>query len=133
MADPSKAAQDAYIALYRGDTTLRGLMTGASSPDWNIFDQGGSGLMPVVFPAVFVHPAQSQIGAALSFGTDARDLSMFVEVYTEQEGFDQARQIAARIYRLTHGPAAGQPFPISGFTHIMTMCVQEQEAEQVGD
>jgi hypothetical protein len=75
----------------------------------------------------------SDLRAALSFGTDARDLQMFVEVYTEQEGFDQARQIAARVYALTHGPAAGQPFAIPGFTHIMTMCVQTLEDELLGD
>jgi hypothetical protein len=113
MADSSSAVQTAVIARLRGDATLQALMTGASSPEWNIFDEGGSGAEIPSFPAVFVHPLTMSLGTALAMGQDATDVFVQVSTFTQSEGFSLARPIAGRIYALLHGPIA-TPLALSG-------------------
>lgn len=137
MSDASAAVQTAFIAKYRGDTTLQGILSGYNSaivaPEWNIFDQGGSGQTTEVFPYVYVHPITSGLGTAFSMGTDANDVAMQVDVFTAVEGFYQARTIGSRLYALTHGPIAG-PFTLSGgLTNIKTLFEQRTELEETTD
>jgi hypothetical protein len=132
MADPTGAVQVALIAKYRNDAPLQGLMTGASAPEWNIFDKGGSGQIVPVFPYVYVHPITSQIGTALALGTDAMDLFVQVDAYTKYQGFSQARAIASRLYQLTHGPIAGA-LSLSGFVNVSTLFDNRQELEEEED
>lgn len=132
MADSTSAIQTALIVRYRGDTSLQGLMIGGSSPDWNIFDEGGSGVITPNFPYVYIQPITSQLGSTLAMGTDAMDVFMQVSVFTKALGFAQARAIVARIYALTHGPVAGS-FAISGFSNVQTMFQKRQELVQVQD
>lgn len=130
MALPTGAIQAAFIARLRGDTTLQGLLTGSTSPTWNIFDSGG---VPVgqSFPYVVVFPILSQSGEALSFGTDAVDSFVQTSVFTQvgaSGGFSQARGIAARIYILTHENALD--LSSSGFNQYLLLFDNEQEIPQ---
>lgn len=132
MADPIAAIQTALIAKYRGDAPLQGLMTGGSSPEWNIYDQGGAGEITPAFPYVYVHPITSQTGTASTLDSDAMDVFVQVSVFTKALGFAQARAIASRIYALTHRPTPGSLF-ISGFTNVQTMFNNRQELEEITD
>lgn len=132
MADPVSVVQAALIARYRGDATLQGLMSPATTPEWNIFDQGGSGGTSESFPYVYVHPITSQLGSTFAFGSDAMDVFVQVSVYTSQQGFEQARSIIARIYALTHGPLAGE-LTLSGFTNVLALFDNRQELERTTD
>ena len=133
MSDPAAAVQTAIIAALRGDTTLQGLMAPAVSPEWNIFDQGGSGQITPSFPYVYVHPVTAGLGAALAMGKDAMALYVQVSVFTKTEGFAQARGIAARCYSLLQGPLAGALTLSGGFTNVLTLFQNRQELEQVED
>lgn len=132
MADPSAALQTALISRYRADTPLQGLLVGATSPTWNIFDQGGSGAIVSAFPGIFIHPITSQLGSAFAFGTDSMDVFVQISVFTQMLGFSQARAIAARIYALTHGPIAS-PLTIAGFTNVSMLFDNRQELEETTD
>lgn len=132
MSDTSIATQAAFIAKYRGDTALQGLMIGASAPEWNIFDKGGAGIISPVFPYVYVHPITMTTGSTLTMGTDGNDIYMQVDVFTAQQGFDEARQIIARIYALTHGPVAGQ-FTLSTGVNVSTLFEHRDEVEETTD
>jgi hypothetical protein len=133
MADASGATQAALITLYRGDATLQGLMTSGSSPEWSIYDQGGGGIITPTFPYVYVHPITSQKGTAWVMGTDASDVYAQVSVFTRYEGFNQARAIAARIYKLTDGPSGAAPLVITGFATVSATHANRQELEEVQD
>lgn len=133
MADAKAATQAALIALYRGDATLQALMVNGSSPNWSIFDQGGGGVTTPAFPYVYVHPIMSQKGTAWVMGTDASDIFMQVNVYTRFLGFEQARAIAARIYKITDGPSGAAPLVITGFTTVSATFANSQELEEVQD
>lgn len=132
MSDTSRATQAAFIAKYRNDATLQGLMAPAVSPEWNVFDQGGSGQITPSFPYVYVHPITMALGSLLVLGSDANDIYMQVNVYTKAQGFDQARQIIARLYQLTHGPVAGQ-FTLSSGANVLTLFDGRQELEETQD
>jgi hypothetical protein len=132
MGDPSIAVQTALITKYRADTTLQALMTSGNTPEWSIYEQGGSGAIVSVFPSVFVHPITSQLGSTFAFGKDAMDLYVQVSVFTRFLGFAQARAIIARIYTLTHGPIAGQ-LTLSGFSNVLTLFDNRQELEETTD
>lgn len=132
MSDTSIATQAAFIAKYRGDTTLQGLLSPATSPEWNVFDQGGSGQITPSFPYVYVHPITMAPGSLLVLGSDANDIYMQVNVYTKEQGFDLARQIMARLYALTHGPVAGQ-FTLSSGANVLSLFDNRQELEETQD
>lgn len=132
MSDTSIATQAAFIAKYRGDTTLQGLLSPATSPEWNVFDQGSSGQITPSFPYVYVHPITMAPGSLLVLGSDANDIYMQVNVYTKEQGFDLARQIMARLYALTHGPVAGQ-FTLSSGANVLSLFDNRQELEETQD
>lgn len=136
MSDPGGATQAAFIAKYRGDATLQGILAGYNSaivsPEWNIFDQGGSGQVIPVFPYIYVHPITMQSGTLRTMGGDAVDVYMQVNVFTRYEGFLQARAIAARLYTLTHGPIAGS-FTVPGFINVLTLFDNRVEKEETQD
>src|SRR5438105_1453742 len=103
MADPSAAIQAAFIARYRGDSMLQGLLSGYNAaigaPEWNILDQGGGGVIVPVFPYIYVHPITMQFpGTVLVMGTDALDVYMQINIYTRFEGFEEARVLRNRCY-----------------------------------
>jgi hypothetical protein len=137
MSDASTEVQTAYIAKYRADTTLQGLLSGYNSaivsPNWNIFDQGGSGQTTEVFPYVYVHPITSGLGEVFSMGTDANDVALQVDVFTAALGFYQARTIGSRLYVLTHGPLAGAIALSGGLTNTKTLFEQRTELEETTD
>lgn len=134
MGDSSAVSQAALIARYRGDATLQGLMTGAVTPEWNIFDQGGAGLITPVFPYIFVHPITMAPGTVLAMGQDANDVFMQVSVFTNDEGFAQARVIANRVYVLTDGKTGAAPFTLSGgFSNVWAVFENRNELEEVTD
>lgn len=130
MSLPTAAIQTAAISRYRADTTLQGLLTGATSPLWNIYDQMG---VPTntAFPYVVVFPIMSQQGMAFAFGTDAVDSYMQVSVFTQtgaSGGFSQARAIVKRVYDITHKQAFN--LSGSGFNQFLLLFDNEQEAPQ---
>jgi hypothetical protein len=131
VSDAAGAVQTAVITKYRGDATLQGLMAPGATPEWNIFDAGGSGQITPSFPYVIVHPGIVQLGTVFGMGVDGQDIYLQVSVFTQDEGFTQARAIASRIYALTHGPLAG-PFTLTGgFTNVGTWFNQRLELEHV--
>lgn len=133
MSDLSVPAQAALIARYRNDTTLQGLMTGASGPEWNIFDQGGSGSIAPVFPVVYVHPITMALGSLLVMGQDGTDLYMLVNTFTKAEGFAQARGIATRLYNITHDPQSKTPLVLSSGVSALILFENRQELEETQD
>lgn len=132
MADPTATLQTSLVARYRSDPVLQSLMTGASAPEYNIFDQGGGGVLVATFPYVLLHPIQTQSGATMAFGTDAVDSFVQVSVFTKTQGFAQARTIAARIYALTHGLLAA-PLSLPGFATVLMLFDNRQELEEISD
>jgi hypothetical protein len=127
MALPTAEIEVAFIARYRNDATLQGLLTGAVAPLYNIFDQGG---VPTnqAFPYVVVFPIMSQIGEDIAFGTDAVDVFMQVSMFTQvgaSAGFAQARAIAKQVYKLTDQKALD--LSSSGFNQYLLLFENEQE------
>lgn len=101
MGLPTGEIQTALLTRYRADATLQGLLTGAVSPRWNIFDAGG---VPVnqAFPYIVVFPVTSQRGTALAFGSDSVDTTIQISIFTKASGFSVARLIAKQVYSLTN-------------------------------
>jgi hypothetical protein len=125
MAIPTEAIETAFIARLRGDTTLQGLLTGATSPLWNIFDANG---VPTnqPFPYVVVFPIMTQLGEDLSFGTDARDTFVQASAFTmpgASGGMKQARDIMGRIDALFFSEGKGIPLDLSssGFNQYLIL------------
>jgi hypothetical protein len=137
VSDPTGTIQAALIARYRGDTTLQGILSGYNAaivtPEWNIFDQGGSGAITPVLPYVYVHPIVMSPGTLMSMGKDGKDVRMQVSVFTMSEGFAQARAIIARIHDLTSMTAGASALTLSGFSHIWTWFENRNELEQTTD
>lgn len=134
MSDLSIPVQTAVIARFRGDATLQGLMVGAALPEWNIFDKGGGGIISPAFPYVYAHPITMALGSLLTMGTDANDIYMQVDVYTKNEGFAQARGIAARTYALIHGPLnKTTPLVLSSGAVCVLLFDGRQELEEISD
>lgn len=133
MSDLSIPAQTALIQRYRGDATLQGLMTGATAPEWNIFDQGGNDSITPVFPSIFAHPITMAMGSLLVMGADGSDLYMLVNTYTKTEGFNLARQIASRLYNITHDPQSKNPLVLSSGVSALILFENRQELEEVQD
>lgn len=127
MGLPTGECEVAFLARYRGDSTLTGLI-GASSPIWNIFDEGG---VPTntLFPYVVVVPITTKVGTALYMGGDASDPYMQVGCYTQAAGLKTARAIMKQVYSLTHGPIAGQFTLANGFTNFLTLFENEVETQ----
>ncbi len=120
MGLPTIAIQTAAITRYRADTTLQGLLAGAT-PLWNIFDEDGAPTN-TPFPYVVMHPRKSKRGKALTFTIDAVDSIFEVWIYTQQGasgGFAKVRQIERRIYDITQK----QPFDLSasGFSNFFLL------------
>jgi hypothetical protein len=125
MGLPVGEVQTAYITLYRGDTTLRGLLTGAVSPSWNVFDADG---VPIAqpFPYVVVQMITASLGTVFAMGTDATDVWVQVSVFTQTGpgGFTQARGIAKRVDLLTQMVSVTLA---NGFTNVGTLREMYQE------
>ncbi len=133
MSDSAAATQTAVIARLRGDATLQGLMTGASVPEWNIFDKMGGGQTVDTFPSIYVHPITVASGTVLSMGNDANDVYMQVDVFTSFEGFEQARAIDDRVYDLVDMRSGATALTLSGFTNTWTKSCSKHELEEVTD
>lgn len=127
MSLPTAAIQTALLARYRADVPLQGLLLGSSSPDWSIYDESG---VPTnaPFPYVSVFPITSQSGTAICMGLDGVDTFIQVAIYTQAGGFAQARNIAKRIYAITHT----KPLDLSasGFSQFFLLFDNEQEVPQ---
>ena len=102
MSDPSAAIQTAALARLRGDSTLQGLLTGAVSPTWSIYD--AMGVPPLkTFPYLVVSLVTLSRGTALSMGQDATDALLQVQGFTQSDqagGFAKLRGIMAQVYSL---------------------------------
>lgn len=124
MAYPVASIQVAIIARLRGDTTLRGLLTGSVSPDWSIYDADG---IPDnhPFPNIITFPITNQSGEDLAFGTDAVDTFQQVSIFTQSGGFAQGRAIAGRVYALLHEQALD--LSADGFNQYLLLFDQDQE------
>jgi hypothetical protein len=119
MGLPVGEMQTAIIALYRGDTTLRGLLTGSSAPSWNIFDADG---VPInqPFPYIVVQMITAGLGTVFAMGTDATDVWVQASVFTQTGpgGFTQARVIASRVDLLTQMVSVTLA---NGYTNVGTL------------
>lgn len=100
MALPHQELLTALFTTLRGDTTLRGLLTGSSAPAWGIFDA-----VPTnePFPYVVIHEVTSVTGIALTmpFGK-ANDFMIPFDVFSQYAGFQEAQKIASRIDTLVN-------------------------------
>src|SRR5690242_10653448 len=133
MSDSSSPTQVAFIARLRGDTTLQGLMTGASGPEWNIFGKMGSGQTVDTFPSVYVHPITVATGTVLAAGQDANNVFMQVDTFTSYEGFDQAEDIDDRIYDLFDMRSGAAALSLTGFVNTWTQTFMKHELEETTD
>ncbi len=117
MGLPVGELQTAIIALYRGDTTLQGLLTGSVTPTWNIYDADG---VPIntAFPYVVVQEVMGKLGTVFAMQSDASDVITLVSVFTQSGGFLQARAIAKQIDALTQKTSLTLT---GGFTNIGTL------------
>jgi hypothetical protein len=127
MSLPTAAIQTAFLARYRADAALQGLLAGSAAPTWNIFDEGG---VPTnqAFPYVVVCPVTNQSGTALVMGLDGVDSFVQISIFTQHGGFAQARAIAKRIYDLTQT----KPLDLSAssFSQFFLLFDNEQEMQQ---
>jgi hypothetical protein len=116
MGLPQAEMITALLATYKADTTLQGLMTGASAPDWNIFDAVPTN---TPFPYVVLNTITGSPGTALTLGYGkAKDLLVQIDIFSRYAGFKEAQAIASRIDDLTDE----QPFTLSGgFVNYMTL------------
>ena len=123
MGLPVGELQSATIMLYRGDTTLQGLLTGAVSPTWNIFDADG---VPTnqPFPYVVVQMITARLGTAFAMDYDAADVYIQASVFTQAGGFLTARGIAKQVDHLTQ---KAQLTLTGGFTNFGTLRDMYQE------
>jgi Protein of unknown function (DUF3168) len=114
MALPQTELVTAMMTKYRADATLRGLIVGASAPEWGIFDS-----VPTneVFPYAVVNDISAVIGTALTFDYNAHDLLVQIDVYSQYQGFNEARAIASRIDTLTNR----QSFAMTDFNNFFTL------------
>lgn len=128
MGLPTGEIQTAVIAKLRGDATLQGLLTGAVTPYWSIFDEGG---VPTnqAFPYVATFPIMTQSGTALTMATDATDVFLQISVYTQAGGFKSARAIAKQVYTLINRQSLTLA---GGFTNFFTLFENEQELAMEG-
>lgn len=97
MGLPVGEIQTAAITRLRADVTLQGLLTGAVSPRWSIFDPGG---VPTnqAFPYMTVFEITGKTGTALAMGKDATDVYLQLSVFDQNFGFSRARTIAKQAY-----------------------------------
>lgn len=114
MALPQTEMVTAMIAKYRADTILQGLITGATTPDWKIFDS-----VPTnePFPYVVLNDISTVIGTALTFDYNAHDMLIQIDILSQYSGFNEARAIASRIDTLTNR----QSFTMSDFNNFFTL------------
>lgn len=105
MSFPNGLIQAAYLARYRGDAPLAGLLGNPANPPGAIFDANGPPAN-TSFPYVILYQIETTVGTTLAMGQDAVDTYMQVSVFTSaggaSGGMKQARDIIARIYDLTH-------------------------------
>lgn len=130
MSLPTPDIQAGFIARYRGDIPLQGLLVGSAAPTWNVFDADG---VPTnqPFPYIVVQPITSQSGTALVMGLDGVDTYMQVSVVTQtgaSGGFAQARAIAKQVYKLTQNKPLN--LSASGFSQFFLLFDNEQELSQ---
>lgn len=114
MALPQTEMITAMITAYRADATLQGLITGAVTPTWNIFDS-----VPVnqAFPYVVLNNITATIGTGLTFDYNAHDMLIQIDVFSQYQGFNEARAIASRIDTLTNR----QKFTMTDFNNFFTL------------
>ena len=117
MGLPVGEVQTSIVALYRGDTTLQGLLTGSVSPTWNVFDADG---VPTnqPFPYIVVQQILGKLGTVFAMGTDAFDDYILVSVFTQAGGFSSARAIAKQADHLTQKTSLTLT---GGFTNVGTL------------
>jgi Protein of unknown function (DUF3168) len=124
MGYPVPAIQTTIIARLRARATLRALLTGATAPEWGVFDADG---VPTNYIGNYIvtFPITNQSGEDLSFGTDAMDTYQQVSIYTMSRGFAEARAIAAEIKDEFDQKALN--LSASGFNQYLLIFENDQE------
>lgn len=114
MALPQTELITAMITAYRADTTLQGLIVGSTLPTWNILD---AVLTNQAFPYVVLNNITANLGTGLTFEHNAHDMLIQIDVFSQYQGFNEARAIASRIDTLTNR----QSFAMTDFTNFFTL------------
>ena len=124
MGYPVPEIQTAFITRYRANTTLHGLLTGATAPEWGVFDADG---VPVGYPGDYIvtFPITNQIGEDMSFDADATDTFQQVSIFTKSRGFARARAIAKEVKNTTHKQALD--LSASNFNQYLLLFEADQE------
>jgi len=130
MAIPVLAIETAAFARMRGDTTLQGLMTSGSAPNWSIYGFEG---VPInqAFPYIAAGVPMTQAGSAETMGTPGKDVRLQISVMTQtgpDGGFAQAWAIANRIDDLFNRKALD--LSASGFSNFFIMFESAPELPQ---
>lgn len=100
MALPHQELLTALFTTLRGDTTLQGLITGATAPTWGIYDAVPTN---APFPYVVIHEVSSTTGIALTMPNGkANDFLIPFDVFSQYAGFQEAQKIASRIDTLVN-------------------------------
>lgn len=126
MGLPVGEVQTAAIARLRGDTVLQGLLVGAVTPRWSIFDTGG---VPTgqAFPYIVVSIITAKLGTALAMGTDATDIYLQTSTFDYNAGFARSRGIAKQV----HADMEAQPLTLTGgFLNFFILLDNYQEIMQ---
>jgi len=123
MGLPLVEVQTAMIALYRGDSTLQGLLGNPINPPAGVYDSGAV-QTGRAFPYVVVTIPTTQLGTLMTMALDGADLYPHVSVFTQAGGFAQARGIAEQIYKLTHRTMLSLA---NGFSNVLTLFDNGQE------
>ena len=126
MGLPVGEVQTSVVTLLRADTTLQGLLVGAISPRWSIFDSTGvPTLQP--FPYIVLNIVTGSIGTLLVMGTDAVDVRVQVATFDQNIGFERSRGIAKRVHTLIEW----QTITLTGgFTAVYNAIEMYQEVPQ---
>lgn len=115
MALPQQELITAMVTTYRADSTLQGLLVGATAPTWNIFDS-----VPIrqAFPYVVLNAITGNEGTLLTmpYGK-AIDLLVQIDVFSQYQGFVESWKIASRIDSLTNQVS----FVLADFVQVFTL------------
>lgn len=130
MAIPVLAIETAAFARMRGDTTLQGLMTSGSAPNWSIYGFEG---VPInqPFPYISAGVPVTQAGSAETMDTPGKDVRLQISVLTQSGasgGFAQAWEIANRIDDLFNRHALD--LSASGFSNFFILFESAPELPQ---
>lgn len=117
MAFSSTALKPAIAAALRADTTLRGLLTGSTSPAWSIYDN-----VPELTAYPYVNFGQTITAADDTMSYHGNSVTLELHVWSQYLGTKEIDGIVERIIQLLDPqPQSFVPLPLAApYVHIGT-------------